>query len=399
MKRIAQTYLKAYSGLSGGAWWLSLVMLVNRSGTMVVPFLALYLTEAKHYTIAQAGQVLSVYGMGAICGGFLGGKLTDKIGYYATLILTLTSGGILFIVLGQMQDMGSICGVAFLLAMLNDAFRPANSSAIAAWSKPENRTRSFSLNRLAINLGWALGGAMGGFVAAHNYQLLFWIDGATNIGAALILWAVLKPKPGAPKPHKLPKDPTTKPAFRDRTFMWFVVLTIIYGSCFFQHFSTIPLFYRRIFHLDPSFIGLTMALNGLLIVVFEMALVYRLEARPDHSIFIASGMALTGLGFVLFNVVPGGMWLAITFTLLLTLAEMLSMPFMNTFWVRRTNDQNRGGYAGWYSAAWSIAQVAGPYLGSQTAQHAGFATLWWIVAGVSLAGALGFVGLGRSRIA
>src|SRR6185369_158261 len=93
----------------------------------------------------------------------------------------------------QMRSYPMICLFSFLLSLVNDTFRPANSSAVAHFSKEENRTRSFSLNRLAINLGWAVGGAMGGIIASHNYHLLFWVDGLTNMVAAFILWRTLAP--------------------------------------------------------------------------------------------------------------------------------------------------------------------------------------------------------------
>src|SRR6185369_12195407 len=102
--------------------------------------------------------------------------------------ITLTGGGILFIVLGLMQTFPLICLFTFLLSFVNEAFRPANSTAIASYSKEENRTRSYSLNRLAINLGWAVGSALGGVLATIRFELLFWVDGLTNITAALLMW-------------------------------------------------------------------------------------------------------------------------------------------------------------------------------------------------------------------
>lgn len=148
VKRISNLYKEAYSGLAPSTWWLSLVMLINRSGTMVVPFMSLYLTQAKHFSISQSGLVMAIFGAGAICGGILGGKLTDKLGFYNVQLSALIIGGILFIVLGQMNTYLSICICTFVLSMLNESFRPANSTAIAHYSKEENRTRSYSLNRL-----------------------------------------------------------------------------------------------------------------------------------------------------------------------------------------------------------------------------------------------------------
>src|SRR5579863_10353071 len=187
-------YKQAYSGLSRATWLLSTVMLVNRSGTMVVPFMTIYLTSpAMGYSIAQAGLVMGIFGLGAICGGFLGGRLTDRWGFHRVQLAALTGGGIFFIILGQVKSYPLICSCTFLLSVVNDAFRPANSTSIAAYSKEENRTRSYSLNRLAINLGWAAGGALGGILASINYHLLFWVDGGTNIAAAILLRLFLHP--------------------------------------------------------------------------------------------------------------------------------------------------------------------------------------------------------------
>jgi len=128
-------YKKAYGGLSSGTWWLSLVMLVNRMGTMVIPFMTIYLTQQFGVSIGKAGFVMSVFGLGAITGALIGGKLVDKIGYFYVQLAALIGGGILFIVLGQMHSYNSICVTTFFLALLNESFRPANTVAIAHYSK------------------------------------------------------------------------------------------------------------------------------------------------------------------------------------------------------------------------------------------------------------------------
>ena len=87
-------YRNAYSGLAPSTWLLSLVMLVNRSGTMVIPFMTIYLTQpSMGYSIGEAGAVMGIFGLGAVCGGFIGGKLTDKFGFYCVQLITLSGGG------------------------------------------------------------------------------------------------------------------------------------------------------------------------------------------------------------------------------------------------------------------------------------------------------------------
>jgi predicted MFS family arabinose efflux permease len=367
-------------------------MLINRSGSMVVPFMTLYLTDSRHYTIGRASLVMAVFGLGAICGGIIGGKLTDKFGFYNIQLAALISGGIMFMVLGQVSGLLTICICTFFLALMNDMFRPANSTAIAHYSSEKNRTRSYSLNRLAMNLGWAAGGALGGFIASYNYHLLFWIDGITNISAALLLLFVLSPTRNSETPSQKnrPVKSEAVSAYRDKPYLVFIVLIILFAMCFFQLFATLPVFFRQGLLLSPFLIGCIMAFNGIIIALFEMPLVYTLEKHANYMNLIVIGTLLCALSFVVFNILPGAFSLAIISTLLVTAGEMLSMPFMNTYWTSRTNAGNRGQYAGLFSVAWSIAQVIGPYSGGQVAQHYGYHALWWAVGVTGLICAAGF---------
>ncbi|MBS1689061.1 MAG: MFS transporter [Bacteroidetes bacterium] len=359
-------------------------MLINRSGTMVVPFMTLYLTRSMHYTIGQAGIVMSIFGAGAICGSLIGGKLTDKFGFYQIQLFALLLGGIMFLILGQMHSYPMICLFTFLLSLMNDAFRPANSTAIAHYSKEENRTRSYSLNRLAINLGWSVGGALGGFIAARNYHLLFWIDGLTNIGAALLLRSVLSPAKNTATPQKHERTAPDKKnsAYKDKPYIVFVILTVLFAYTFFQFFTTLPVYYVKHMHLTETFVGFVMALNGILIALLEMVIISRLEGKRKSLHYIVFGVLLTGLSFVVFNILPGAGILAVFAMLLATIGEMLSMPFMNTFWIGRSSNNNRGQYAALYSIAWSAAQVLGPGTGAEIAERFGFHFLWWFIGGI-----------------
>jgi predicted MFS family arabinose efflux permease len=389
---ISSLYKQAYSGLSRATWLLSTVMLVNRAGTMVVPFMTIYLTSpAMGYSIAQAGLVMGFFGLGAICGGFLGGRLTDRWGFHRVQLLALAGGGIFFIVLGQVKSYPLICLCTFLLSVVNDAFRPANSTAIATYSKEENRTRSYSLNRLAINLGWAAGGAIGGILASINYHLLFWVDGGTNLAAALLLRIFLHPERMAGAHHyREARDKPLLSPYRDRIYLQFIVCTVLFASCFFQLFSTLPLFYKRVLGMPEYMIGLLLTINGLIISVIEMVLVFKLEGKRENLYYVFFGVLAVGVSYLLLDVLPVSVFIAYFCMVVSTAGEMLAMPFMNSFWIGRTSRSNRGRYAGLYTIAWSTAQVIGPTGGAAIAQRAGFNVLWWVVGGICLLAAIAF---------
>ena len=384
------TFKNAYSGLSRSTWLLSLIMLINRSGTMVVPFMTLYLTSPEMgYSIGQAGVVFGLFGAGAFSGAYFGGKLTDKIGFYPVQLITLIGGGILFMILGQMKSYGLICIFTYLLSFVNEAFRPANSTAIAFYSKEENRTRSYALNRLAINLGWAVGSGLGGFLANINYELLFWVDGFTNISAALLMWLFLKPV--HQKTFKQEENKTSPvSAYADKTFIWFIIATMLFASCFFQLFTNMPVYFEKELRFSKPLIGLLMALNGIIIAIFEMVLIYKLEGKRKNIFYIVIGVAIVGLAFLMLNIPGIGVTLAFSMIIMVTLGEILSMPFMNSYWISRTTTSNRGQYAALYTMAWSAAQTLGPIGGAQIADHAGFRLLWWLTGGLALVASFSF---------
>jgi predicted MFS family arabinose efflux permease len=359
---VLSSYKNAYSGLSRSTWLLSLVMLINRSGTMVVPFLTLYLTSPKMgYSIGQAGIVFGLFGFGAFTGAYFGGKLTDKIGFYPVQLITLCGGGIMFFVLGEMQSYSMICLFTYLLSFVNEAFRPANSTAIAFYSKEENRTRSYALNRLAINI---------------NYELLFWVDGATNLFAAFLLWTFLKPVNFKPQKQDPSNSKQAGSPYKDRTYLLFIFLTIFFASCFFQLFTNLSVYFKNNLHLSEPVIGLLLALNGIIIALVEMVLIYKLEGKRPNLFYISIGVFLVGLSFLLLAIPGIGFGLALLMIISVTIGEILSMPFMNSFWISRTRPENRGQYAALYTMAWSAAQTLGPMSGSQLAEHHGFFWLW-----------------------
>jgi predicted MFS family arabinose efflux permease len=383
LKATAHTYQKAFSGLSKETWLLSVIMLVNRSGTMVVPFLTLYLTsDEMGYSISQAGIVFGLFGLGAFTGAYFGGKLTDKIGFYPVQLVTLLMGGLLFFVLGQMKTYPLICLFTYLLSFFNEAFRPANSTAIAFYSKEENRTRSYSLNRLAINIGWALGSSLGGVIAHINYELLFWVDGFTNIAAAIIMWLFLKPVNYKAAQHKKEQSHLSLDAYKDKTYLAFILLTVLFASCFFQLFTNLPVFFRKELHFSEPVIGFLNAINGIIIAIIEMALIYRLDGKRNNLFYITIGVFIVGASLAMLNIPGIGILLAFVVIILVTVGEMLAMPFMNSFWISRSQHSNRGQYAALYTMAWSAAQTLGPMGGARVADKMGFNILWWSMGGI-----------------
>lgn len=392
LARSIQLYRNSFSGLSREVWLLAVVMLINRSGTMVVPFLTIYLTQQLGFTLGQAGLVMSCFGAGSILGTFIGGRLTDRIGYYPVMFWSLFLGGAMFLLLMWMETLVGLCVTIFFLSMIADAFRPANMSSVGAYSSPQNITRSISLIRLAVNLGFAVGPALGGILATSlGYKWLFVVDGVTCMAAAFFFRAYLKPKPipADQKPAEPILQEKTISPYRDKTFLIFGGLMLLTGIAFMQLFSTLPVYLKQEYGLSESLVGGLLALNGLLIAIVEMPLIYSIEGKYQRFALIRLGAILIGFSFLVLNF---GHWtgLLLISILAITLGEMANFPFSNSFAVDRSKAANRGQYMALYSMIFSLAHVIAPALGMLLADQFGFFTLWMVMAGLCGITVLGY---------
>jgi len=390
MSQIIHLYKSAFGGLSRPAWMLSIVMLINRSGTMVLPFLGIYLTSSLGFSLEQTGVILSCFGIGSMAGSFLGGWLTDKFGNFYVQFISLFLGGIIFIFLSNVTAYYQLAVGILILSTISESFRPANAASVSFYAKPENVSRAFSLNRMAINLGFSIGPAVGGILAAISFKLLFVVDGITCMAAAVFFFLYFKNIKGHSSEEKGDNKQVeiSRPAYYDRKFVIFTILTGCFAILFFQLFISLPLYYRDIYQLPEGKIGMLLALNGIVVFSLEMILVYILGKTVRINRLIFTGLLLLGFGFLILNLVHSELIL-VTGMFALSIAEIFAMPFMVTFVVQRSNLKNRGSYMGMYSFAFSVGHVFSPILSTMIIEYYGYEWLWWLSSIIAV-----FVGLG-----
>ncbi|TAD81547.1 MAG: MFS transporter [Bacteroidetes bacterium] len=394
-------YRQSFSGLSRESWLLSGVMFINRAGTMAIPFMSLYANQHLHIGLRQTGFLVTVYGIFSVLGASLGGWLTDKVGFRKVQIGASLGAGLAFFVFPLLQTYPQLLVLTGVLSVLGEAFRPANITAVSSYSHPQKLARSYSLNRLATNLGWAAGSSLGGLLAAVNYKLLFWVDGGTSILAGLLIWILLpKRPPQQVAEHKVKPAAIQKP-WQDKLFVQFFVFSLAFITAFFLVFRLVPIFWKTNWQLPEGFIGLALGLNGIIIAFLEILLVTRLEkSSRSHLMFVQAGAVACALAFGLL-LLPGWwpMAQALLFVVIITLSEMLALPFMNSFAMGRSNAHNRGQYAAGLTLTWSVSQIIGPAAGAALAEQAGYRWLWLALVACCLLSVLGFYQLRRQILA
>ncbi|CAL2076805.1 MFS transporter [Tenacibaculum sp. 190524A05c] len=383
MKKLFKNYAATFSGLSREVWWLSLITLINRAGTMVIPFLSLYLTQSLGFTLSDVGLIMVFFGLGSVAGSRLGGYLTDRIGYFKVMQWSLFLTGVLFVLLQFVKTLNGFCASIFFLMMVADTFRPAMFVALSSYSKPENKTRSVTLIRLAINLGFSAGPAVGGLIITTlGYQGLFWVDGITCALATLLLINVLNPKKARVLDEIKVENPVS--VYQDKPYWIFLVAMALFGIVFLQYFSTIPLYYKEVHHLSEFEIGLLLGANGFIIFLLEMPLVKWLEdAKQTKITLMFIGGILVTLSFIVLNM-TGWVGILLVGMFFMTIGEMIMFPFSNAYAMKRAKKGNQGQYMSWYAISFSIAHVFGHFSGMHLVEKIGFDNTWYIISGLSL---------------
>lgn len=394
MKKLYNNYINTFKGLSKEVWWLALITFINRSGTMIIPFLSLYLREDMGISQSNVGWVMTSFGIGSVVGVWIGGKLTDSIGYYKVMVRSLFFTGLLFIALQYVRTFMGFCLCIFFVIMIADIFRPAMFVAMSVYSKQENKTRSVTLIRLAINLGFSAGPVLGGLIITYiGYSGLFWVDGITCILATLLLVKVLNPKKTKPIDEVINKNP--KSVYKDKPYWIFFIAMVFFAFIFMQYFSTMPLYYKDVHALTELKTALLLGLNGFLIFISEMPLIAWLETKNYTKIGMTIfGILLTVLSFVVLNI---SSWIGIlSFGIfLMTVGEMVGFPMSNAFAMHRSKRGKQGEYLAMYVMSFSVAGIFGHNAGLQISAFYGYDFTWYVMTGLGIAGILLLIYLNR----
>ncbi len=393
-----RAYLHSFKGLSKDIWLLSLALFINRAGNMVLPFLSVYLHNEIGLSLADVGWIMSLYGLGALSGSYFGGELTDRFHFYPILLFALTMSSLGYFSLQYATGFYSFGIIIFFTVFFADLFRPASMTALGSYSRPEDYTRSVTLLRLAINLGYSIGPAIGGWIAYHiGYIPLFWIDGLTCLSAALAIRLFLHAQKVPKKEKKTKATRLAESPYRNRSYLIFIAMVSLMALVFLQLFTTLPLYLKEHFKMNEDQIGLLLALNAFLIVLTEMPIVHQFDAKNSKIRMVQLGTLLIGLSYFVFLLTPNWIGVAVINMILLSFGEIFAMPFSNTYCMNQTTPENRGKYMALYSMAFSFALIISPVLGMQVSARFGFSVLWMLLSGITLGTLIGLSYIYRNQ--
>lgn len=365
-------------------WVLFYTTLINRSGTMVIPFLVLYLTQKIGVTASEAGIALLVYGVGAFVSSPLTGKLADIIGAIKVMKLSLIGTSVIMLIYGFITDYYVILIFSFILSVINEAFRPANLSLITGIVTPEQRRISFALNRLGINIGMSIGPVAGGFLILIDYHLLFYVNAFASLAAGIYL--MMTPLTSLTKAENTEQD-ISQPSMNssvlgDVKYLFFLFAIIPANLVFFQHIGGLPLYIVDDLKYSTAAFGLLSAINTVVIIFVEVPLNDMMSKMSYRkSMFIGALLAAIGFGAL---AVARDLTPLVIAIIIWTFGEMIFFPISAAYASEIAPAKQRGEYMGYFQMTFSFGFSAGPWLGTVLYENYGSVILWLTTLGLGL---------------
>jgi MFS family permease len=353
------TLREGIRSLPGPVWILCAGTFVNRFGSFVAVFLVLYL-RSRGYSIAEAGLVVSFYGIGNVVAAGVGGWVADRFGRRNALALSMFSSAVTLLLLSQAQSLPWIIVLTTLAGMTGEMYRPAAAALLTDLTPAGERIPAFALNRLAINLGFAAGPAVAGLLAERSFFLIFLGDALTSAAFGVIALTTL-PEGVRVRRGEERRGEAVRTMLHDRAFVFFLISSVLGAFVYFQSQTTFPLHVRASGLSDADY-GLLISLNGLAIVLFELPLVAITQRFPYRPV-LTVGSLLVGLGFALNAVANDLPELALT-VLIWTLGEIVYAPVASAYVADIAPEHLRGRYQGAWGLTWGLAYVFAPAVGA-----------------------------------
>ena len=355
-------------------WFIILGTFINRCGMLVLPFVTLYLSE-RGFSLDKAGWALLWFGVGNLLASLCGGQLADTFGRKNTMMLSFFTTGVIMCAFPQVSTDSTINLMLCLVGFAGDLYRPAVGALIADIVPEKHRLAAYAVNRTALNAGFAVGPALGGFMSKYSWDWLFYADGITTVTFGVIAVFAL--------PHGRRDKSTSRESmlawrevFSNKPFMMFALANLFVALAFLQVHATIAVLVKDSGY-ETWIYGMLCSLNGAMIVLLELPLTaYTKRFRTKNVIIV--GYLMIGAGMMILTGAPT----LTTFVLMMvvyTVGEMICMPMSAAYLAELAEENKRGRYMGTFGLTWAISVLLGPKIGLSI--YAMNADLWWWICG------------------
>lgn len=374
--------------------------------SIVIPFLGLYLHGERHVPMTVVGSVFFVGALAGSLGQVVGGELTDRWGRKIVLVGSQLFRSVAFVGLGIAVMIHAPIAWFFVLTSLSAiagrAFEPPSGAMIADIAVGPMRAEYYAVLRIGGNLGWAVGPAIGGFLAALSYPTLFLIAAGVLFAAGTFMAFKVEET----LPHRVTRSLTVTPlapfglhemgkALRHGVFVRYCVISLVLFTVMAQLISTLSVYAVQYAGITKVQLGALYTLNGLMVVFLQLPVVRALQ-RYRLTTALVAGSILYAVGYTMMGVGHHFLLLA-TAMFVVTAGEIVTTPASMNLVANFSTVELRGRYMGVYGLFNSFGWSTGPLLGGILLDLAAGRSmlLWGPIGAVALLAAAGYADLRR----
>lgn len=388
--------------LPGGFWILAFAQGLMAAGYAIsFPFLAVYLNSHRGMPMSWVGAFLAGSMLVSSLARFIGGEVSDAVGrrkvmVYSLWVRALVVSAIAWVIYAR-APLWQIFVLHPLSGFIGSLFDPAAQSWVADYTHPAGRMKAYGFLRVGTNAGWAVGPALGGFLASGSYALMFVVTAAVTAACAAILALSIRDLPGAAKGRAAAAGLSgAVQALSDGTFLRFCSFSFLITAVMSQLVVTTSLYSKTYLGLDEREIGLLFSINGLMVVFFQYFVTRLLEGRRLTA-GMAAGALCYAAGYLFFGYSPSFFFAAGAFVVV-TLGELAVSPGMQALGANMAPHGAKGRYLGVQGVFQQVGRAFGIFVGSNAVGE--ISPLfregpWFIIAFITLTAGAGFLSLGR----
>ena len=381
-------------------WTLILITFIDRiGGSMLFPFFALYLTKRFEIGMTQVGVLFAAFSVSSFIGSLLGGALTDRFGRKGIIVFGLVASSISTLAMGFVDSVAYFFVIAILVGILADTAGPAHQAMLADILPEKQRAQGFGIFRVAFNLSFVIGPAIGGLLAARSYMLLFVTDAVVSLLTAALFVRFIPET----KPETSPDEPQESMAgsfagyfrvLRDGTFMLFLGASLLMALVYMNMNTTLGVFLRDVHGIPEAGYGALRSLNAAMVVLFQFPITRKIENLPP-LLMMAFGTLLYAIGFGLYGFVSTYAFFMLAMVIL-TIGEMIVAPVGQALVAKFSPEDMRGRYMAVFGFSWAIPFAVGPYLAGLVLDNLDPRLLWYVAGIIGFLAVAGYISLHRS---
>ncbi|MEM2979180.1 MAG: MFS transporter [Methanomassiliicoccales archaeon] len=392
--------MSSFRGYDERVWILFIGRTIAAAGfSIVMPFLAIYLHERLGVPMSVVGAIFLISSAIGAFGQLAGGEVSDRFGRKSVMYLSIGARAVIFVMISAVVAIDSsflIIGLLVVISnFLGSLFEPASNAMIADIVEPAKRLEAYGLLRIGMNIGWALGPLIGGFLAAFSYSSLFLLTALTSATVALLIHFKVKESMKTGESLQRFGVIDLVRLKNDRRFFAFCIFSLILWIVVAQMSSTLSVFSTSEVRISVVEIGYLYTINGLM-VVFAQLPVARLISRFSMSGTIAVGAIIYSLGYFMVGFATGFVFLAMCMVVI-TVGEIVTSPSSMNLVANMSPERERGLYMGFFGLFTSFGWSLGPFIGgvSIDAFAQSPVLMWGILSSFGLISAIGYLILGR----